>query len=144
MQATRTLGGPGISKSGVSVVVAIAAAFALGAGGGYAARSVGHAAPATHVAGAVTTLHQQAPDAADRNAGLGLRAGGPGGQIGDVPAGYDPNEYVSAPIRAVVPAVNPAAGYDVSQFVAGSAGNDTSQFVSGNDFCEAINRHKAC
>jgi hypothetical protein len=136
MQATRTLGGQGISKSTVGVVVAIAAAFVIGAGGGYTARSVGSAAPATHLAGTVSTLHQQAPDAVDRNARLALqRAGGPGGQFGDVSAGYDPNEFVSAPTRVVVPAVDPAAGYDISQWVGAPA---------GDEFCVTINRHKAC
>ncbi len=124
MQATRTLGGKGLSNSGAGVVIAIAAAFLIGAGGGYAARSTSSAAPATNLAGTVSALHQQAPDAADRNALLGLqRAGGPGGQVGDVAAGYDPNAFVSAPIRVVVP----AAG-------AGAA----------DDFCAVINRHKAC
>lgn len=123
MQATRTLGGKGLSNSGAGVVVAIAAAFLIGAGGGYAAKSASSVAPVTNLAGTVSALHQQAPDAADRNARLGvLRTGGPGGQVGDVPAGYDPNEFVSAPIRVVVPAAAQA----------------------GDDFCAAINRHKAC
>ncbi len=123
MQATRTLGGKGLSYSGVGVIVAITAAFLIGAGGGYAARSTAPAAQATNVAGTVSALHQQAPDAADRNARLSLpRAAGPAGQLGDVPAGYDPNEFVGAPIRVVVPAAAQA----------------------GDDFCAVINRHKAC
>ena len=153
MQATRTLGGQGFSKSGVGVVVAIATAFALGAGGGYAARSIGSAAPATHGAGTVSVLHQQAPDAAERNAHLGLQRGvGPVGQLGDVSAGSDPNRYVGAPTRAVVPAVDPAAGYDISKYL--GAQFDPSTWyqdwkgfgnVPADDRCVyTSNRHKAC
>jgi hypothetical protein len=101
MQATGTLGGKRHSNSGAGVIVAITAAFLIGVGGGNAARSTASAAPATIYAGTVSALHEQAPDATDPSARPSLpRAGGPGGQLGDVPA--------------------------------------------GDDFCAAINRHRAC
>ncbi|MEO8745110.1 MAG: hypothetical protein ABI334_09800 [Candidatus Dormiibacterota bacterium] len=157
MQATRTFGGPGISRSLVSVVVAMSAAFVLGAGGGYAARSLNVAAPATsaHV-GTVSALRQQAPDAAERNANLSVRIGGPGGQIGDLAAGNDSNALVSAPTRAVVPAIDPAAGYDISKFVVpqfdpaawydlNSVARTQLNSNSSDDNCiDIINHHKAC
>ena len=137
MQATRTLGGPGISRSLGGVVVAIAAAFMLGAGGGYAARSVNVAAPASTHLTTVSVRHQLAPDAADRNAQLGVRKVGPGGQIGDLAAGNDPNALVSAPTRAVVPAIDPAAGYDISKYVDAARPSDDACIFT-------INQHKAC
>jgi hypothetical protein len=89
MQASRTLGGNGLPNSGAGVVVAIAAALLIAAGGGYAARPASSVAPASGLAVTASAPHQQAPDAADRNA-----------RLGDVAA--------------------------------------------GDDFCAAINRHKAC
>jgi hypothetical protein len=68
MQAASTVRGIGISRSAGGFVIGLMAALVLGGVGGFTARSltVGHSAvPAT-----TTVVHQQAPDAIDRNAQL--------------------------------------------------------------------------
>lgn len=72
MQAASTVRGIGISRSAGGFVIGLMAALVLGGVGGFTARSltVGHTAvPAT------TTVHQQAPDAVDRNAQLRAASG---------------------------------------------------------------------
>jgi hypothetical protein len=72
MQATRAFSRPGISGRFVAVVLAVVAAFVLGVAGGFLARSLllSGSTPAAASYGTVTTLHQTAPDAKDRNAQL--------------------------------------------------------------------------
>jgi hypothetical protein len=73
MQAASTVRGIGISRSAGGFVIGLMAALVLGGVGGFTARSltVGHSAvPAT-----TTVVHQQAPDAVDRNAQLRAASG---------------------------------------------------------------------
>ena len=72
MQAASTVRGIGISRSAGGFVIGLMAALVLGGVGGFTARSltVGHTAvPAT------ITVHQQAPDAVERNAQLSSQGG---------------------------------------------------------------------
>ena len=63
---------PGLSTRFVAVVIAVVAAFVLCAAGGFLAKSLllSGSQPAAAGYGTVTTLHQTAPDAKDRNAQL--------------------------------------------------------------------------
>lgn len=73
MQAASTVRGIGISRSAGGFVIGLMAALVLGGVGGFTAKSltVGKSAvPAT-----TTVVHQQAPDAAERNATLRAQGG---------------------------------------------------------------------